>query len=142
MYIVVDMENVLFGELMYGFVGVGFKCFLVVIEFLYKIYGEDKLKFLKSVLDIINKVCDERGVKLGVKLVFKLVIIVKDEVKVLGGVEKLKIKRSGSKIKLLKKDIIDGLMLLVFRLVMEENLVLGVVLEGLKRIFLIDEEEI
>ncbi|XP_009131165.2 mechanosensitive ion channel protein 2, chloroplastic [Brassica rapa] len=142
MHTAADMENAPFGESMYGPGGVGSKRPSVVIEPSYKIYGEDKSKSPKSASDTTNKVRDERGVKPGAKPVSKPATTAKDEAKVSGGAEKPKTKRSGSKTKSPKKDTTDGSTSSVSRSAMEENLVLGVALEGSKRTLPIDEEEI
>ncbi|CAN6805705.1 unnamed protein product [Brassica oleracea] len=142
MHTAADMENAPFGESMYGPGGVGSKRSSVVIEPSYKIYGEDKSKSQKSGSDTTNKVLDERGVKPGAKPVSKPATTAKDEAEVSGGAEKPKTKRSGSKKKSPKKDTTDGSTSSVSRSAMEENLVLGVALEGSKRTLPIDEEEI
>ena len=141
MHTAADMENAPFGESMYGPGGVASRRSSVVIEPSYKIYGEDKSKSQRSASDTTNKVLDERGVKPGAKPVSKPAGTAKDEAEVSGGAEKPKTKRSGSKTKAPKKDTTDGSTSSVSRSAIEENLVLGVALEGSKRTLPIDEEE-
>ncbi|KAJ0260748.1 Mechanosensitive ion channel protein 2 [Hirschfeldia incana] len=145
MHTAADMETAPFGESMYGPGGVTSRRSSVVIEPSYKIY-EDKSKSQKRTLkptaeqeDKVydtNKVPDETVVKPGTKPVSK-----PKSTAGVSGAEKPKTKRSGTTTKSPKKET-DGSTSSVSRSAVEENLVLGVALEGSKRTLPIDEEEI
>ncbi|CAH8353674.1 unnamed protein product [Eruca vesicaria subsp. sativa] len=146
MHTAADMENAPFGESMYGPGGGASKRSLVVIEPSYKIYGEEKSKSQKRAskpsAEEEDKVSSPMSRETpssdptGTKPVSKPV---KDTSEVSGGAEKPKTKRSGSKTKSPKKES-DGSRSSVSRSAMEENIVLGVALEGSKRTLPIDEE--
>ncbi|XP_056861437.1 mechanosensitive ion channel protein 2, chloroplastic isoform X2 [Raphanus sativus] len=164
MHTAADMETAPFGESMYGPGGVASKRSSVVIEPSYKIYGEDKSKSQKraskpttgeqdkvsspksketpssdsKVVSDTNKVPDETVVKPGTKPVSK-----PKSTAGVSGDEKPKTKRSGNTTKSSSpKKETDGSTSSVSRSAVEENLVLGVALEGSKRTLPIDEEEI
>ncbi|KAG2335101.1 hypothetical protein Bca52824_006281 [Brassica carinata] len=146
MHTAADMENAPFGESMYGPGGVvaSYRRPSVVIEPSYKIYGEDKSKSQKrpskpTTAEQENKVSSPKS-KETPSQDPKVSTTAKDTSEV-SGVEKPKTKGSGSKTKSPKKET-DGSTTSVSRSAVEENIVLGVALEGSKRTLPIDEEEI
>ncbi|CAN8299070.1 unnamed protein product [Cochlearia groenlandica] len=169
MYTDADIENAPFGGSMYGPGGVASRRPLMLIEPSYKINGEEKSKSSKpnaeqenmgsspkskevsstdpkanvkvgeSPVSDTNKVPDETEVKAGTKPVSKPVTTVKDTTEA-SGTEKPKAKRSDNTTKSPKNDEKDGLTSSSSKTAMEENIVLGVALEGSKRTLPIEEE--
>lgn len=170
MYTDADMENAPFGESMYGPGGVASRRPLMLIEPSYKINGEEKLKSQnrtskatteqenkssspksketsspdpkanvgESPFSETNNVPEETVAKPGTKVVAKVATSPKDTET--SGAEKAKAKRSGSTIKSPKTDEADGSTPSASRSALEENIVLGVALEGSKRTLPIEEE--
>ncbi|KAG2300628.1 hypothetical protein Bca52824_037100 [Brassica carinata] len=168
MYTDADMENAPFGESMYGPGGVASRRPLMLIEPSYKINGEDKSKSqnraskptaeqetkvpsspkskdtpspdpktnVKAGEADANKVPDETGVKPGTKPVSKPATIAKDTAEA----EKPKAKRSGTTPKNDTQKETDGSTSSASISSLEENIVLGVALEGSKRTLPIEEE--
>ncbi|KAF8115803.1 hypothetical protein N665_0025s0251 [Sinapis alba] len=168
MYTDADMENAPFGESMYGPGGVASRRPLMLIEPSYKINGEDKSKSQnrssKPTAEQENKASspkskempssdpkvnvkvgesdankvppDETGVKPGTKPVSKPAAVAKDTTEASGS-EKAKAKRSGTTAKNDTQKETEGS---TSRSALEENIVLGVALEGSKRTLPIEEE--
>lgn len=163
MYTDADVENTPFGESMYG--GVTSRRPLMLIEPAYKINGEDKSKSQnraskptaeqenkgsspksketsspdpKAPVSDTNKVLEETVAKPVTKVVSKPATTTKDTET--SGTEKPKGKRSGSTIKSPKTDETDSSTSSSSRSALEENIVLGVALEGSKRTLPIEEE--
>ncbi|KAL0888187.1 hypothetical protein Bca101_012170 [Brassica carinata] len=168
MYTDADMENAPFGESMYGPGGVASRRPLMLIEPSYKINGEDKSKSqnraskptaeqetkvpsspkskdtpspdpktnVKAGEADANKVPDETGVKPGTKPVSKPATVAKDTAEA----EKPKAKRSGTTPKNDTQKETDGSTSSASISSLEENIVLGVALEGSKRTLPIEEE--
>lgn len=100
------------------------------------------VKVGESPVSDTNKVPDETGVKPGTKPVSKPATTAKDTTET-SGAEKPKAKRSGNPIKSPKNEAqneTDGSTSSVSRTSLEENIVLGVALEGSKRTLPIEEE--
>lgn len=101
------------------------------------------VKVGESPISDTNKVPDETGAKPGTKPVSKPAMTPKDTIET-SGAEKPKAKRSGTTIKSPKNDAqnetTDSSTSSASRTALEENLVLGVALEGSKRTLPIEEE--
>ncbi|KAF8080605.1 hypothetical protein N665_0932s0005 [Sinapis alba] len=137
MHTAADMVNAPFGESMYGE-----RRPLVVIEPSYKIYGEDKSKSQKRAskptAEQENKVYSPKSKETPCQDP-KVSTTGKDTAEV-SGAEQPKTKRSGSKTKSPKKETDGSTTTSVSRSAVEENIVLGVALEGSKRTLPIEEE--